>query len=332
MYLPTKLAAYWFPDSQRAIANTLGSMANPLGIAVMYATSNLFVNNKHPDSFLILNSFVALTAVITAILTLGVTSSVPPTPASASSSEATNALPFFDGFKKAIKSKTFLLLAMALGGGVGLFNALYNNLQPALCVKGYSDSFSGFMGALLIVSGLIGSAVSGVFVDKTRKFEETMKVCFCLAGIAASSLSISLQHENVEWWISLSIFCFGAFGFAIYPIGLELGVEITYPVAEATSSGILIMVGQIQGVIYLVTTVLLARPASTHEMRIQTCINKDDSDADVQNWRDSFIAWNAIVVVLIIIFVTFFWPKYRRMQYEQGVRSQQTPSMSVTTA
>ena len=54
MYLPTKLAAYWFPDSQRAIANTLGSMANPLGIAVMYATANLFVNSDHPDAFVLL--------------------------------------------------------------------------------------------------------------------------------------------------------------------------------------------------------------------------------------------------------------------------------------
>lgn len=56
MYLPTKLAAYWFPDSQRAIANTLGSMANPLGIAVMYATSNLFVNDSHRDAFVLLVS------------------------------------------------------------------------------------------------------------------------------------------------------------------------------------------------------------------------------------------------------------------------------------
>lgn len=26
MYLPTKLAAQWFPENQRAVANTLGSM------------------------------------------------------------------------------------------------------------------------------------------------------------------------------------------------------------------------------------------------------------------------------------------------------------------
>ncbi|KAE9556411.1 hypothetical protein FO519_000296 [Halicephalobus sp. NKZ332] len=328
MYLPTKLAAFWFPESQRAVANTIGSMSNPLGIAVMYASSSLFVNDSHPEAFLLLNSVVASIAVITAIMALGVTSSVPPTPASASSSKEVKSPPFFQGLKKALRSKTFVILALGLGGGVGLFNALYNNLQPALCVKGYSDTFSGIMGALLIVSGLIGSAISGIYVDKTKKFEETIKCSLCVAGLFACSLSVSLQYENVEWWIALSIFGFGAFGFAIYPIGLELGVEVTYPVAEATSSGLMIMMGQVQGVFYVLITFLFTQRASLHEMKVQTCTDSTDPD-DVQNWKYSFMAWNVIIVVLLIGFVTFFWPKYRRMQYEQGVRSRETANMEM---
>jgi len=322
MYLPTKLAAFWFPESQRAIANTIGSMSNPLGIAVMYATSSLFVNDSHPDDFLLLTTVVASTAVITAIMALGVTSSVPPTPASPATSNAVTPPPFFQGMKKALRSKTFLLLAFSLGGGVGLFNALYNNLQPALCVKGYSDTFSGVMGALLIFSGLVGAALSGLYVDKTKKFEETVKFCLCVAGLFACSLSTSLQYEHVRWWVALSIFGFGAFGFAMYPIGLELGVEVTYPVAEATSSGLMIMMGQVQGVFYVLITFLFTKRASLHEMRIQTCTDSTDPD-DVQNWKYAFIAWNAIIVVLIIGFVSLFWPKYKRMEYEQGARARE---------
>uniref|UniRef100_A0AC34R2X3 Major facilitator superfamily (MFS) profile domain-containing protein n=1 Tax=Panagrolaimus sp. JU765 TaxID=591449 RepID=A0AC34R2X3_9BILA len=326
LFLPTKLAAFWFPENQRAIANTIGSMSNPLGIAAMYASSSLFVNDSHPDAFLLLTSFVAAVALIPAVLSLGVTSSIPPTPASASTAQDEPSLPFSQGMKRALKSKSFLILAVSLGGGVGLFNALYNNLQPALCVKGYSDTFSGIMGALLILSGLFGSALSGIYVDKTKKFEQTMKCCFCVAGLCASSLTISLQHENVEWWIALSIFGFGAFGFAIYPIGLELGVEVTYPVAEATSSGLLIMIGQIQGVIYVFLTFIFTRQASLHEMKIQTCSSSTDPN-DVQNWLYAFIAWNGVIAVLIILFVSLFWPKYKRMQYEQGKSRQNNAEM-----
>lgn len=53
----------------------------------------------------------------------------------------------------------------------------------------------------------------------------------------------AIQYENQAVWVAASIFTFGLFGFAIYPIGLEMGVEATYPVAEATSTGIIIIVG-----------------------------------------------------------------------------------------
>uniref|UniRef100_A0A7E4VYZ2 MFS domain-containing protein n=1 Tax=Panagrellus redivivus TaxID=6233 RepID=A0A7E4VYZ2_PANRE len=321
MFLTTKLAAFWFPDHQRALANTLGSMANPLGIAVMYATASLFVNNSHPDAFVLLNGIVAIPAVIAAALAFGVTSSVPPTPASASTNLVDIETPnFVEGLRRCIKSKSFLMLSVGIGGGLGLFNALYNNLQPALCVKGYSDSFSGGIGALLIVSGLIGAAVSGVYVDKTKKFEETMKCCFCVAGIAACSLTIALQYVNVHWWIALSIFVFGAFGFAIYPIGLELGVEVSFPVAEASSSGLLIIAGQLQGVLYIIITGFLTRDATPREMEVQTCMKTSDPK-DVPDWQYAFIAWNVIVVGLIVIFVACFWPQYRRTQYEQATRT-----------
>ncbi|ETN77321.1 hypothetical protein NECAME_03221 [Necator americanus] len=191
MFLPTKLAAFWFPPDQRVIANTLSSMSNPIGIAVMYSISPTIINESHPNAFPLL-----------------------------------------------AKQDFFFV-----GGGVGLFNALYNNLQPALCVMGYSPQFNGGMGALLIMSGLVGAAIAGIYVDKTGEFEKTMKIGFLLAGIAACSLAISINFEDVEGWVVTSLFLFGAFGFSIYPIGLEMGVEATFPVAEATSTGLIIMIG-----------------------------------------------------------------------------------------
>jgi len=43
--------------------------------------------------------------------------------------------------------------------------------------------------------------------------------------------------------VALAISLFGGFGFAIYPICMELAVEVTYPVAEATSAGLMIISG-----------------------------------------------------------------------------------------
>ena len=51
------------------------------------------------------------------------------------------------------------------------------------------------------------------------------------------------RYENQGILIGLSVCLFGFFGLALLPVGLELGVECTYPVAEATSAGLLWLVG-----------------------------------------------------------------------------------------
>ncbi|KJH42546.1 transporter, major facilitator family protein [Dictyocaulus viviparus] len=316
MFLPTKLAAYWFPRDQRVIANTLSSMSNPIGIAVMYSISPLLVRDSRPAAFAILTGVCASLAAISVCFGLFVTRSVPPTPVSASRNSDIKIPSFIEGVKRCLRSKMYWVLAICLGGGVGLFNGLYNNLQPALCTMGYSASFNGGMGTLLIVSGLVGAVISGMYVDKTGKFEQTMKLAFLMAGIAACSLTISINYESVESWVTASIFFFGACGFAIYPIGLEMGVEVTFPVAETTSTGLIVMIGQIQGIIYVILTNMFVGKPNNHQLALQTCTNDDSNLNTVVTWSVPFMIWCGCVWILIILFVAFFWPNYRRRDYE----------------
>lgn len=45
--------------------------------------------------------------------------------------------------------------------------------------------------------------------------------------------------ENNPALVAIPLCCIGFFGMAMLPVCMELGVEVTYPVAEATSSGLL---------------------------------------------------------------------------------------------
>lgn len=45
MFLPTKVAASWFPDNQRTLATTIGVMSNPLGVLLANLISPLIVGN-----------------------------------------------------------------------------------------------------------------------------------------------------------------------------------------------------------------------------------------------------------------------------------------------
>ncbi|VDO43370.1 unnamed protein product [Haemonchus placei] len=331
MFLPTKLAAYWFPQDQRVIANTLSSMSNPIGIAVMYSFAPLIVNESHPHAFFLLVRICAALAAVTALFALFITRSKPPTPVAASRNADIEIPGFLEGVRQCFHSKAYWVLAICLGGGVGLFNALYNNLQPSLCVLGYSLSFSGGMGTLLIMSGLVGAAISGLYVDKTGKFEQTMKFSFLLAGIAACSLAVSINYEGEEGWVIASIFFFGAFGFAIYPLGLEMGVEATFPVAEATSTGLVIMIGQIQGVIYVILTNVFVGKPDPHNLAVQTCVNKNSDLKTVSTWSTPFLIWAGFVSLLIIVFVIFFWPTYKRRDFEAAQALKERPEETKQT-
>ena len=53
------------------------------------------------------------------------------------------------------------------------------------------------------------------------------------------------SHKNMEVLLAVLISLVGLCGFALYPVCLELSVECTYPVAEATSAGFLIISGYV---------------------------------------------------------------------------------------
>ena len=53
-------------------------------------------------------------------------------------------------------------------------------------------------------------------------------------------LQVSRHRENGVY-ILAAVAWFGFFGFGTYPVCMELAVEVTYPVAEATSSGLLFL-------------------------------------------------------------------------------------------
>jgi len=51
------------------------------------------------------------------------------------------------------------------------------------------------------------------------------------------------KYPDQEAAVLIASGIFGFFAFALMPVCLELGVECTYPVAEATSAGLQWMVG-----------------------------------------------------------------------------------------
>jgi len=304
---PAKVASVWFHDSQRAVANMMASMANPLGVLIGNALAPAVVHSAGdiPNLLLVMTAPAALGFILSVA---GVCSSQPPTPPTSSAEEAT--YPFIQGLKKCMRDPQLWLLALVFGLGVGMFTGLSSLLEQILCAWGFTDVFAGTCGALVIGAGVLGAAIVGAVADKTKRFEESAKICYSFAAIALIFFTMVFTHSGWPALVAISMAMFGLFGFALYPICLELGVECTFPVAEATSSGILVISGQLLSIV-----LILAMQGLAPQM--------NPSSSDIcggqvpQNYKVPMYCVSCFAVLGALVFTVCFRCPYKRLQVEK---------------
>ncbi|XP_047210464.1 solute carrier family 49 member A3 isoform X2 [Girardinichthys multiradiatus] len=322
IFTPTKMAALWFPDCQRATANMIASMSNPLGILLANIISPVIAETSAQIPKLLL--VYAVPACITCFLaTVGIWRSKPPTPPSASA-ESSGSEPFIRGLKLLMKNKPYLILLLCFGSGIAVFTCFSTLLEQILCVKGYTNDFAGLCGALFIVFGIIGAGVVGVYVDKTKKFTEVTKIGLgfsTLSCIAFSVVSL-MPHQKVAVAAVCSLF--GFFGFSIYAVAMELSVECSYPVGEATSAGLIFVSGQVQSVVYIILLQALTKQLT--ESPLATC-----GDA-VLSWKVPMMVMAGLSSVFTCCFLIFFHTRYRRLEAEEQAAYRTGGNNATTTS
>lgn len=147
-----------------------------------------------------------------------------------------------------------------MGCAVGMFSAIVTILEQLIRTKGYSDRFASDCISIMIGSGLIGSATVSYIVGKNKDYITYIKLAVGLTAISVTGLFASLNYSKIKPIIATFCAIFGFFGFMTYPLGLELGIECTFPVvAEATSSGLLMLSGQLQGILFIYLTTQSAK-------------------------------------------------------------------------
>lgn len=243
---PTLMAATWFSESQRAEANTIASVSNPLGMGIGSVVAALLVTK--PADMFTMHWVLAIPPTVALLLVLVFLADKPPTPPSASAGIPPYS--FSKGIKTVLRNKMFLLLCFSFGIGTGLVSTFTTVTAQITAGQGYTDDQASYFNLMVVGVGLVGAGCAGVYVDKTKDFNRAIKVAFLCA--ATGFLMFSLVNRPSKFaLISVSCCIIGFFGFASLPVALELSVETTFPVSEGVSAGLMWMCGQIFGVIFL---------------------------------------------------------------------------------
>lgn len=88
----------------------------------------------------------------------------------------------------------------------------------------------------------------GLYVGKTRKYKKAIIICIVISLIAIGGFVGSMFTGSILVLATVT----GLMGFfmtPIFPLGLEFACEITFPIGEAVSGGVINIMAQFIGVV-----------------------------------------------------------------------------------
>ena len=196
-----------------------------------------------------------------------------------------------------------------------------------LCTFGYDNTFSSCICvSILIGTGIAVSLVVSLLVQDTRKvFDYDVKLVFSrrkivqnlvdnfirrhvvalkivigVALLGITAFNIAMRYPDNEIAIGITIAVYGGAGLAALPLMNELIVETTYPVGEATSTGVSMMASQLVAALLVGLSAIV--PSSGSDDYPHT-VCRDGESQDL-TWYLLFV--NGIFILYYPFFVYFY--------------------------
>ncbi|XP_018120490.1 feline leukemia virus subgroup C receptor-related protein 1 isoform X2 [Xenopus laevis] len=221
--LPSQVASVWFGPKEVSTACATAVLGNQLGTAIGFLLPPVLVPKVDDDVELtghnISIMFYGTAAVSTLlfVLTIAVFKEKPKIPPSQSQAvlqgEASKDYSYKISIMNLFKNVPFVLLLVSYGIMTGSFYSVSTLLNQMITFHYVDEEVNaGRIGLTLVLAGMVGSIVCGLWLDYSKTYK------FFMTGYL--------------------------------PLGFEFAVEITYPESEGTSSGLLNASAQIFGILF----------------------------------------------------------------------------------
>jgi MFS family permease len=240
----TKVGARWFPLAERATAAAVPSLAQFVGIIAAMAATPALLEGPEKDLSGMLVIYGVLSAG-TALLALALIRERPPTPPEEAEVEERTRV--FAGLRRIIRQRDMLILLLLFFVGLGMFNAISTWIEDLVEPRGFSSEQAGMIGAAMVIGGIVGAAVLSVASDRLRRRKPFLVLA--VAGMAPGLVGLTFATGYPLLLASSAVF--GFFLMSAYPVGFQYSAEVSYPAPEATSQGLLVMAGQVSGILFI---------------------------------------------------------------------------------
>jgi MFS family permease len=141
---------------------------------------------------------------------------------------------------------------------LGVFNGVTTWIEDILRPRGFSIVQAGIAGGLMIASGVVGALILPSLSDRYRRRVPFIVLALALSVAGLAGITFATRYPVL-------LVGAGIMGFALLsagPIGFQYGAEVTYPAPEGTTNGLLLLAGQISGILFILGMDLFKIPGT----------------------------------------------------------------------
>nr|XP_021143127.1 feline leukemia virus subgroup C receptor-related protein 2 [Columba livia] len=258
--MPSCIASVWFSSHEVSTACSVAVFGNQLGIALGFLVPPVLVPNLedleklayHISIMFFMTAGVATALFILVVIVFKEKPLHPPSRAQALvQSRTTEEYSYVQSIRRLLHNANFLLLMVTYGKVWPFFCAISLSAFLPFHYPG-EEVNAGRIGLTIILSGMVGALISGIWLDRTKTYKQTTLVVYIMAlvGMIAYTFTLSLGHL---WVVFVTAGALGFFMTGYLPLGFEFAAELTYPESEGTSSGLLNVSAQIFGIAFTIS-------------------------------------------------------------------------------
>ncbi|XP_043819343.1 feline leukemia virus subgroup C receptor-related protein 1 isoform X1 [Dromiciops gliroides] len=279
--LPSHVASVWFGPREVSTACATAVLGNQLGVAVGFLLPPVLVPNTKNDSSLMAHNinimFYGTASIATLLFLLTIIAfkekpQYPPSEAQAIVQQNPPEYSYKQSIMNLLKNVPFMLLLISYGIMTGSFYSVSTLLNQMILTYYKGEEVSaGLIGLTLVVAGMVGSILCGLWLDFTKTYKQTTLIVYLLSfvGMVIFTFTLNLGHLII---VFITGGVLGFFMTGYLPLGFEFAVEITYPESEGTSSGLLNASAQLFGIFFTLAQGKLTSKHGPHAGNIFLCV------------------------------------------------------------
>lgn len=245
---PGLVAGKWFPENERATANSVGMLCNYVGMCVGLLLTPLLLDGGMGIRAMLLTYGVI--GVVTAVLFVALVREKPPTPPCSEEDAVRDN--FRDGIRSAMKRRNFVLILVVFFFLLGIFNIFFTMIEPILKTcsgNAVNATQVGVAGVVILAAGIIGSLVISMISDRDRK---RRRLPYAIASNVIGAIGLALFIVTKSFGaILVAAVLYGVFTVGSAPLLMTFAAEETYPTSEGTSEGLMMFAGNVAGAVFI---------------------------------------------------------------------------------